>query len=96
MRLFRQLTFAALFAVSATALGASDMIEGEIRKVDKEAAKLTIRHGEIKSLAMPPMTMVFRVQDAAMLEKVKAGDKVQFAADKVDGMLTVTVIDTVK
>ncbi len=96
MRLFRHLSSAALFAVSAAALGAPELIEGEIRKVDKEAAKLTIRHGEIKRLAMAPMTMVFRVQDPAMLDKVKAGDKVQFAADKVEGMLTVTVLEAAR
>ena len=96
MRLLRQFSFAVLFAVSATATGAPELIEGEIRKVDKDAAKLTIRHGEIKRLAMAPMTMVFRVHDSAILEKVKVGDKVQFAADKVDGMLTVTAIDAAK
>ena len=96
MTKLRTLTFATLFAISAAAVGAPDLSDGEIRKVDKDAAKLTIRHGEIKNLSMPPMTMVFKVQDNAMLEKVKAGDKVQFAVAKVDGMLTVTAIETVK
>ena len=64
------------------AASAAEMTEGEIRKVDKDAKKLTIKHGEIKSLDMPPMTMVFQVKDAAMLDKLKAGDKIRFVAEK--------------
>jgi len=63
-----------------------------ILSVDKDAGKLTIKHGEIKDLEMPPMTMVFRVQDPAMLEQVKPGDKVRFEAQKIDGAVTVTRI----
>ena len=74
----------------------SEMADGEIRKVDKEASKLTIRHGELKDLGMPPMTMVFRVQDKAMLSRVAAGDKVRFTAEKIDGALTVTSLESVK
>jgi Cu(I)/Ag(I) efflux system protein CusF len=66
------------------------LAEGEIRKVDKEAQKVTIRHGEIKSLDMPPMTMVFQVADPALLDKVKAGDKVRFSAEKSGGSYRVT------
>lgn len=69
------------------------MSEGEVRKVDKDAQKITIRHGELKNLEMPPMTMVFRVSDPALLEKVKAGDKIAFVADKVGGQFTVTAIE---
>jgi Cu(I)/Ag(I) efflux system periplasmic protein CusF len=72
------------------------MSEGEIRKVDKEAKKMTIRHGELKNLNMPPMTMVFQVNDPAMLDKVKAGDKVKFRADKVNGAFTVMEIEPLK
>ena len=72
------------------------MSEGEIRKVDKDAKKMTIRHGELKNLNMPPMTMVFQVNDPAMLDKVKAGDKVKFRADNVNGAFTVMEIETVK
>lgn len=72
------------------------MTEGEIKKVDKDAKKLTIKHGELKNLGMPGMTMVFKVQDAAMLDKVKQGDQVRFTADKVDGALTVTSIELAK
>lgn len=66
----------------AAAASAADMTEGEIRKVDKDAKKLTIKHGEIKNLDMPAMTMVFQVKDAAMLDKVKSGDKIRFVVEK--------------
>lgn len=72
------------------------MSDGEIKKVDKEAGKLTIKHGELKNLGMPGMTMVFKVNDPAMLDQVKPGDKVRFIADKVGGALTVTSIEAAK
>ncbi len=72
------------------------LIDGEVRKVDKEAGKITLRHGEIKKLDMPAMTMVFRVKDAAMLDKVKAGDKVKFRAEGAAGAFTVTEIEAAK
>jgi Cu/Ag efflux protein CusF len=68
------------------------MTEGEVRKIDKAAGKLTLKHGAIKHLDMEPMTMVFRVADPAMLDQVKPGDKVRFSAEKVGGLLTVTRI----
>ncbi|MDF2466680.1 MAG: hypothetical protein K0Q43_4915 [Ramlibacter sp.] len=67
--------------------------DGEVRKVDKANAKVTIKHGEIKALDMPPMTMVYPVTNPAMLDKVKAGDKVKFTADKVGTQLRVTSIE---
>ena len=70
--------------------------EGEIRKVDPETKKITIKHGELKNLDMPAMTMVFRVNDPTMIERVKAGDKVVFRADKVNGVFTVMEIEVVK
>jgi Cu/Ag efflux protein CusF len=72
------------------------MSDGEIRKVDKVAGKLTIKHGELKNLSMPAMTMVFRVKDPSMLDKVKPGDKVRFVAEQVGGALTVTAIEPAK
>ena len=69
---------------------ASAMTEGEIRKIDKENKKLTIKHGEIKNLEMPAMTMVFQVKDPAMLDAVKQGDKVQFRAERSGGAIVVT------
>ena len=75
------------------ATGASaEMTEAEVRKVDKENSKITLKHGEIKNLEMPAMTMVFQVADTAMLDKVKAGDKVRFKAGKDGGKLVVTEI----
>lgn len=65
-------------------------VDGEIRKVDAPAGKLTIRHGPIGNLEMGAMTMIFRVKDPAMLSQVQSGDKVRFTVDRIDGMLTVT------
>jgi Cu(I)/Ag(I) efflux system protein CusF len=70
--------------------------EGEVRKVDKSAKKITIKHGPLANLDMPPMTMVFQVTDPAMLEQVKAGDKVKFQAEKIGAAYTVTRIEPVK
>jgi Cu/Ag efflux protein CusF len=75
---------------------AATLADGEIRRVDKEAKKLTIKHGPLPSLDMPAMTMVFQVKDAAMLDQVKAGDKVKFAAEKLGGAYTVTRIEAAK
>jgi Cu(I)/Ag(I) efflux system protein CusF len=83
-------------SLMVSAAADTSMSEGEIRKVDKDAKKITIRHGELKNLNMPRMTMVFQVKDPAMLDKVKAGDKVKFRADKVNGAFTVMEIETVK
>ena len=74
----------------------ASMTEGEVRKIDKETKKITLKHGEIKNLDMPPMTMVFRAQDPAMLDAVKVGDKVKFDADKVGGQYTVTKLAPAK
>ena len=84
-------------AHGAAAQGASaqagDMIDGEIRRVDKDAKKITIKHGPLEKLEMPAMTMVFQVSDPSMLDQVKAGDKVKFQAEKVGGAFTVTKIE---
>lgn len=72
------------------------MSEGEVRKVDLSAKKITLKHGELKNLGMPPMTMVFQVKDPALLQGVKAGDKVQFTAEDANGALTVTQLQVVK
>jgi Cu(I)/Ag(I) efflux system protein CusF len=79
----------ALLAAAALAQAALPSVEGEVRKVDTDAKKITLRHGDIPNLEMTGMTMVFRVSDPALLATVKPGDKVQFTADKVDGALTV-------
>lgn len=74
-------------------MGAMAMVDGEVRKVDKDTKKITLKHGEIKNLGMPGMTMVFQVKDSAMLDKVQAGDKVQFKAERPGGALVITEIE---
>jgi Cu/Ag efflux protein CusF len=79
-------------AVPAVAQALADMTTGEVRKVDKDNGKLTLRHEEIKNLDMPPMTMVFTVKDPTMLTPLKAGDKVKFSAAREGGKIVVTDI----
>ena len=76
----------------ATSHQSAVFTDAEVRKVDKETGKVTLKHGAIANLDMPPMTMVFRVKDAAMLDQVKAGDKVRFKAEKIQGAYTVTEV----
>ena len=79
-----------------TAAAVDGYTEAEVRKVDKEAGKITLRHGPIASLEMPAMSMVFRAKDPAMLDRVKEGDKVLFKAEKIQGALTVTDLQPAK
>jgi len=106
MRLFAGILLAALGAAPAYAQppqaghdshhpGAA-LSEGEIRKVDKEAKKITIKHGPLQNLDMPAMTMVFQVADPALLDKVKAGDKVKFRAEKKGDVFRITRIERAK
>ena len=78
------------------AAGMAETVEGEVRKVDKEAKKITIKHEPMPKFDMPGMTMVFQVKDPALLDKVKAGDKVKFQAEKLGGAFTVTGIEPAK
>ena len=87
---------AAATAAHATSHQSAAFTEAEVRKVDKDAGKVTLKHGRIENLDMAPMTMVFRVKEAAMLDKVKAGDRVRFKAEKVQGAYTVTELDAPK
>jgi Cu(I)/Ag(I) efflux system protein CusF len=82
-------------AIAATlgAFAQGVMTEAEVRKVDTAGGKLTLKHGEIRSMDMPPMTMVYRVKDPAMLSRLQAGDKVRFSAEKIGGQYTVTAIE---
>lgn len=75
------------------ASAATPMTDGEVRKIDKEQGKVTLRHGPIANLDMPGMTMVFKVADPKMLDSVKEGDKVKFTADKLNGAITVTTME---
>jgi Cu/Ag efflux protein CusF len=79
----KQLTAALLASLfAAGALAQDAMSTAEVRRVDKSTGKITLKHGEIRNLDMPPMTMVFTAKDKTLLADVKAGDKVQFRADK--------------
>ena len=85
------LAFAATLAVAQAP--SKDMSEAEVRKVDKDAKKLTLKHGPIKNLDMPAMTMVFQVKDAALMEKLVAGDKIRFTAEQHQGAYVVTGVE---
>ena len=93
--LIRQLAIATLSAALPLAALAQPA-DGEVRKIDAAQGKVTLKHGEIKSLDMPPMTMVFQVKDAGVLEKVKVGDKVRFRVQKSDTGFVVTDIQAAK
>ena len=81
-------------ALAGPAFAQVALTEGEVRKVNPATGKITLRHGEIKNLDMPPMTMVFTARDKALLKDLKAGDKVRFAADKdAAGDYVVTAIE---
>lgn len=75
---------------AAASAPAADLTDGEVRRIDKAAGKVTLKHGEIRNLDMPGMTMVFQVKDAAMLDAVKVGDKVRFHVEKQGGAFVVT------
>ncbi|TAJ91341.1 MAG: copper-binding protein [Reyranella sp.] len=90
--MFRKIVTAMLVAIafSVSAWADSGMVQAEVIKVDKSAGKVTLKHGPIKSLDMDAMTMVFRVADPAMLDRMKAGDRIEFEAERVNGAITVT------
>ena len=71
----------------------TDTVAGEIKRVDQDSGKLTIKHGPIPNLDMPGMTMVFRVAEPGLLDRVKEGDAVRFAAGKINGAFTVTRLE---
>ncbi|OAP34392.1 hypothetical protein AU381_23915 [Sinorhizobium glycinis] len=93
MKTLIKMTLAAAFALG-TAYGAlaAEFTKGSVKKVDAKAKKVTLIHEELKSLEMPAMTMVFRVQDDAILEKLKEGANIEFVAERVNGKLTVTEV----
>lgn len=80
---------------ATTATSTADMADGEVRKVDRDAGKLTLKHGELRNLDMPGMTMVFQVNEPALLDKVKVGDKVKFRAEKSGNAYVVKAIEAV-
>jgi Cu(I)/Ag(I) efflux system periplasmic protein CusF len=98
MRPILTLIFALALAIgSQRAVAQADMIDGQVMKVDQSAGKITIKHGPAKRLGMESgMTMVYKTQDAAMLKAVKAGNKIKFDAEQVNGQYTVTKIEQVR
>lgn len=98
------MTFAVLrrilvaLVAGGVALGAiaSGPYEGEVRTIDKSAAKITLKHGPLAKLDMPPMTMVFQVKNKALLDAIKPGDKVRFDAERAGGLYYVTQIEPVR
>jgi Cu(I)/Ag(I) efflux system protein CusF len=87
---------AAPAASGAPAAAAAELAEGEVRKVDKDGKKLTLKHGPLKNLEMPAMTMVFQVKEDTLLDRVQAGDKVRFQAEKIDGKFTVIRLEAAR
>ena len=83
-------------AQAEASVAASALADGTVKKVDKAAGKITISHGPLDTLGMPPMTMVFRAAEPAMLDQVKAGDKIRFAAERAGGVFTVTELEVVR
>jgi Cu(I)/Ag(I) efflux system protein CusF len=84
----RWMTLAAAAVVSVAALAQPAAGEGEVSKIDKAAARITIKHGGLKALDMPPMAQSFRVADAGLLDQVAVGDRVRFTAEKAPGGYT--------
>lgn len=99
----KALIAAGVFALSANVIAqttpgdaATAMSSGEVRKIDKNMGKMTIKHGPLVNLGMDAMTMVFRVRAPAMLDQVSVGDRVRFVAEQPNGQLTVTRIEKEK
>jgi Cu(I)/Ag(I) efflux system periplasmic protein CusF len=88
---------ALLIAISAAhAQTGKTLVNGVVVKIDHSLGKITLKHGEIPNLHMDAMTMVFAVRDSAMLDGLKAGDKVRFEAEEIDGAKTVTEIQSAR
>lgn len=88
---------AAPASMAASAAGAGQVLtDGVVRKIGKDSGKITIKHGEIRNLGMPPMTMTFRVKDAALLDQVREGDAIRFYVEAIDGINTVLRIERAK
>ncbi len=98
MRPIPSLIFALALSIGPqSAIAQSDLIDGQVMKVDQSAGKITIKHGPAKRLGMESgMTMVYKAQDPAMLKSFKAGNKIKFDAEQVNGQYTVTKIEQAK
>ena len=99
VRLFAAMATLLLLSLSAFAQtheGHLPLTDGVIKKIDAAAGKVTIAHGEIVNLKMPPMTMSFKAKDPSMLKQWKEGDKIRFRSAEVKGVLTVYSIEAAK
>lgn len=86
------------FVVQSTEMPAeqsAQLAEGEIRKINKEAGKVTIKHGPLANLDMPPMTMVFQLKDPSVIDTLAVGDKIRFVAEKIGGTYTLEHVEKV-
>ena len=85
-------------AMAAPAAASSEiqMVDGQVKKVDKAAGKVTLSHGPLTNLNMPAMTMVFKVSNAVWLDQMKSGDKIRFMADNINGAITVVHFERTK
>lgn len=93
---FPQMNRGDMGAMTMQATDPASMTDGEVKKVDRDQAKLTIKHGDIKNLDMPGMTMIFQVRDKSYLDKVKAGDKIKFTVVMENGKMVITEIRAAK
>ena len=92
-KLIIALLIAAGSAASIAVAQTKDMAEAEVRKVDRDARKVTLKHGPIRSLDMPAMTMVFQIKDVSLLDKLVAGEKIRFSAEQQQGAYVVTAVE---
>ena len=92
----KRIALALLIAVAPAFALAQALADGEVRKIDKAAGKVTIKHGEIRSVGMAPMTMVFVVKDKAVLDTLAVNDKVKFDVKEEGGNYVVTKIEKAK
>ena len=81
---------------TVTTAASKEMSEGEVRKIDKDNKKITLKHGTIKNLDMPGMTMVFQVREASLLDNLEVGNKVKFNAENLNGAIVVTALEPAK
>jgi Cu/Ag efflux protein CusF len=93
---FLRLALGWLLALGVSVAAWAQAFDGEVKKVDPDTGKVTLRHGEIKQLDLPAMQMQYRVSNPAWLKTLQVGDKVRFSADKVDGQYTITAIEVRK
>jgi Cu(I)/Ag(I) efflux system periplasmic protein CusF len=96
MKSVLRLLAAASLLLSFSISAADKLAEGVVKKIDVPTQRVMLAHGRIESIGMMPMTMMFKVKDAAMLKTVKEGDKVRFQVEEIGGAYTVTHIEPAK